>query len=170
VSHNLWYNYRRQVNKAETILVYGRPLGDCEDSAILLAILYKAAGCRSAIVLMPGHIATLVFLPDYAKGTRTMTLAGEQGWIWGEATGATNPFGWIPEGLTKEEMIATEVTTGQLDNQERGPGLPTVEETWPARSSGSTSTTGALSLLGTVGLLELMARGRRSLRRSRRWR
>ena len=154
---------------AETILEEGRALGDCEDSAILLAILYKAAGYRSAMVLMPGHIATLVFLPDYAKAARTMTLAGEQGWIWGEATGATNPFGWIPEGLTKEGMIAREVTTGQLDDQDRGPNLPTVEGTSPARGSGSTSTTGVLSLLGAVGLLGVMASGRRGLGRSRRW-
>ena len=155
---------------AKTIVEEGRALGDCEDSAILLAILYKAAGYRSAMVLMPGHIATLVFLPDYDKAARTMTLAGEQGWIWGEATSTTNPFGWIPEGMMQEEMMAREVTTGQLDDQDRGPNLPTVEGESPARDSGSTSTTGVLSLLGTIGLLGIMANGRRGLGRSRRWR
>mgnify|MGYP001061633489 CR=1 FL=1 len=155
---------------ARTIVEEGRALGDCEDSAILLAILYKAAGYRSAMVLMPGHIATLVFLPDYDKAARTMTLAGEQGWIWGEATGTTNPFGWIPEGLIQEGMLAREVTTSQLDDQDRGPDLATVEGDSPARGSGSTSTTGVLSLLGTIGLLGVMASGRRGLGRSRRLR
>jgi hypothetical protein len=155
---------------AGTIVEDGRALGDCEDSAILLAILYKAAGFRSAMVLMPGHIATLVYLPEYTKAVRTMTLAGEKGWIWGEATGATNPFGWIPEGVSKAEMIAREVTTGRLDDQGTGPDLPTVQEQSPARGPGSTSTTGVFSLMGTVGLLGLMASGRRGLGRSMRWR
>jgi len=153
---------------AGTIVDEGRAKGDCEDSAILLAVMYKAAGYRSAMVLMPGHIATLVYLPDYGKAPRNMTLAGEKGWIWGEATGATNPFGWIPESLIKEGMIAREVTTGQLDDPGSLPNQPTVEGESPARGSGSTSATGILSLLGTVGLLGIMASGRRSSRRFRR--
>ena len=153
---------------ARTIVEEGKALGDCEDSAILLAVMYKAAGYRSAMVLMPGHIATLVFLPDYNKASRTMTLAGEKGWVWGEATGATNPFGWIPESLTKEGMIASEVTTGQLDDQDRGSDAPTVEGKSAATRSGSTSVTGLLALLGTFGLLGIMASGRGTARRIRR--
>ena len=155
---------------AETIVNEGKALGDCEDSAILLAVMYKAAGYRSAMVLMPGHIATLVFLPDYGKAPRTMTLAGEKGWVWGEATGATNPFGWIPESLTKEGMIAREVTTGQLAEQDSGANAATVEGKSPATRSGSTSITGLLALVGTIGLLGVMARGRGTARRFRRWR
>ncbi|MQF48918.1 hypothetical protein FIM08_03355 [SAR202 cluster bacterium AC-647-N09_OGT_505m] len=154
---------------AGTIVDEGRAMGDCEDSAILLAVLYKAAGFRSAMVLMPGHVATLVFLPEYQKALRSMTLSGEKGWVWGEATGATNPFGWIPEGLNKEEMIAREVTVGNLDDPQGQPEQRTLEMESPANGSGSTSTTGVLSLLGTVGLLGLMARGRGSPRRFRRW-
>ena len=144
-------------------------MGDCEDSAILLAVLYKAAGFRSAMVLMPGHVATLVFLPEYRKSLRSMTLSGEKGWVWGEATGATNPFGWIPEGLNKEEMIAREVTVGYLDDPDGQPEQPTLERESPANGSGSTSATGILSLFGTIGLLGLMASGRGSARRFRRW-
>ena len=106
---------------AATIVDRRAAEGDCEDSAVLLAVMYKAAGYRSATVLMPGHVATVVFLPGYRKAPRKMTLAGEKGWVWGEATGATNPFGWVPEALIKGEMIAREVTTGQLDAQESGP-------------------------------------------------
>jgi hypothetical protein len=155
---------------AETIVDKGKALGDCEDSAILLAVMYKAAGYRSAMVLTPGHIATLVYLPEYRKAPRKMTLSGEKGWVWGEATGATNPFGWVPEVLIKGEMIAREVTTGQLDAQERGPNAVTVEGESPARQSGSTSTTGLLTLVGTVGLLAVLAggRGRGGARRFRR--
>jgi len=146
---------------AETIVDKGKAQGDCEDSAILLAVMYKAAGYRSAMVLTPGHIATLVYLPEYKKAPRKMTLAGEEGWVWGEATGATNPFGWVPEVLIKGEMIAREVTTGQLDAQESGPDAVTVEGVSPARQSGSTSTTGLLTLLGTVVLLGALAGGSR---------
>ena len=155
---------------AGTIVDSGKALGDCEDSAILLAVMYKAAGLRSAMVLMPGHVATLVFLPEYVKAPRTMVLAGEKGWIWGEATGATNPFGWVPEGMLDDGMIAKEVTTGQLGYQSSEPGAVSVERASTEPSSGSTSATGLLSFLGTVGLLGLMARGRRGARRFRGWR
>ena len=154
---------------AATIVDKGRARGDCEDSAILLAVMYKAAGYRSAIVLMPGHMATLVFLPEYRKAPRKMTLAREKGWVWAEATGATNRFGWVPGALIKGEMIAKEVTTGQLDAQESGPGAVTLEGGSPGRGSGATSVTGLITLVGTVGLLWAIAGGRGSAR-LRRWR
>ena len=153
---------------AETIVDKGKAFGDCEDSAILLAVIYKAAGYRTAMVLMPGHVATLVFLPEYRKAPRKMTLAGEKGWVWGEATGATNPFGWVPESLVKGEMIAREVRTGPLDAQESRPGALMVEAESLARHSGSTSITGLLILVGTVGILGALAGGRGSARRFRR--
>ena len=153
---------------AETIVNKGKALGDCEDSAILLAVIYKAAGYRTAMVLMPGHVATLVFLPEYRKAPRKMTLAGEKGWVWGEATGATNRFGWVPESLIKGEMIAREVTTGQLDAQESRPGAVTVEGEPLARHSISTSITGLLFLVGTVGILGALTGGRGSASRFRR--
>ena len=153
---------------AETIVDKGKALGDCEDSAILLAVIYKAAGYRTAMVLTPGHVATLVFLPEYRKAPRKMTLAGEKGWVWGEATGATNHFGWVPESLIKGEMIARELTTGQLDAQESRPGAVTVEGESLARHSRSTSITGLFFLVGTIGILGALAGGRGSARRFRR--
>ena len=39
--------------------------GDCEDSAVLLAVMYRGAGFRSAIAITEGHTAALVHLPDY---------------------------------------------------------------------------------------------------------
>ena len=153
-----------------TIVDKGMAQGDCEDSAILLAVMYKAAGYRSAIVLMPGHMATLVFLPEYRKAPRKMTLAREKGWVWAEATGATNRLGWVPEALIKGEMIAKEVTTDKLDAQESGTVEITLEESSSGRGSGATSVTGIITLIGTVVLLWAIAGGRDSARRFRRWR
>ncbi len=51
--------------------------GDCEDTAVLLAVMYKGAGYRSAIAVGPGHTAALVYLPDYNKATVIFDLEGE---------------------------------------------------------------------------------------------
>jgi hypothetical protein len=143
-----------------TILANGAAQGDCEDSAILLAVLYKGAGYRSAMVLMPGHVATLVYLPEYGKAPRKMTLGEEPGWVWAEATGATNPFGWVPEARVGWEMIAREVTLGPLETQEGDPGAMKIEAGAPAGRSGTVSGTGLLSFVGTIGLLWIMVGGR----------
>ena len=145
---------------AATILANGAAQGDCEDSAILLAVLYKGAGYRSAMVIMPGHIATLVYLPEYRKAPRKMTLAGEPGWVWAEATGATNPFGWVPETRVGGEMIAREVTLGPLETQEGDPEAMKIEAGAPAGRSGTVSGTGLFSFVGTIGLLWIMVGGR----------
>jgi len=42
--------------------------GDCEDYAVFLAVMWKAAGLRSAIVLAPKHASTLVYLPSFTRG------------------------------------------------------------------------------------------------------
>ena len=84
--------------------------GDCEDMAVLLAVMYKAAGFRSAIVLVPEHTALLVYLPDYNKATAFFEMAGESGWIWAEATGRNNPLGWVPERYISTEIAAYEIS------------------------------------------------------------
>ena len=154
---------------ATTIVEKGAARGDCEDSAILLAVMYMAAGYRSAMVLVPGHVATLVYLPEYRKAPRTMTLAGERGWVWAEATGATNPFGWVPEALISGEMIAREVKVGPLEAQESSADAVTLERGSLRGGSRTTSATGPIILVGAVGLLWLMAGGRGGARRLRRW-
>ncbi|MFC1864207.1 transglutaminase domain-containing protein [Chloroflexota bacterium] len=94
---------------AGAILENGTAPGDCEDDAILLAVIYKAAGFRSAIVLAPGHAAALVHLPDYNKAARILTLEDEAGWIWAEATGRTNALGWFAPSLISKPMVACEL-------------------------------------------------------------
>lgn len=83
--------------------------GDCEDSAALLAVMYKAAGYRTAIILAPGHTAAMVYLPDYDKTPVAFELEGETGWVWAEATGRNNPLGWVPKDLIDVQIAAYEI-------------------------------------------------------------
>jgi len=64
---------------AIAIMENGIGYGDCEDMVVLLAVMYKAAGFRSAIVLVPDHTAILVYLPDYNKATAIFELKDEPG-------------------------------------------------------------------------------------------
>jgi len=83
--------------------------GDCEDYAVLLAVMCKGAGLRSAIVLAPDHAATLVYLPEYDKANQTLSVDGEPGWVWAEATGGNNPLGWMPERFIGKNLGVYEV-------------------------------------------------------------
>ena len=82
---------------ATSIEQEGFAYGDCEDYAVLLSVMYLGAGCRSAVVMAPGHAATLVYLPGYKRANRSLVLDGEPGWVWAEATGGNNYLGWMPE-------------------------------------------------------------------------
>jgi transglutaminase-like putative cysteine protease len=88
----------------------GLGYGDCEDMAILLSVMYSGAGLRSAIVLVPGHAATVVYLPEYPNANIFWTLKGESGWVWAEATGRNNQFGKTPPKLIDEDAIFYDVT------------------------------------------------------------
>lgn len=94
---------------AITIIEDGVGQGDCEDMTALLAVMYKAAGFRSAIVLPSGHTAVLVYLPDYNKATAFFELGDEPGWVWAEATGRNNPLGWAPKEYLDTEIPAYEI-------------------------------------------------------------
>jgi predicted transglutaminase-like cysteine proteinase len=95
---------------ATTIRDDGSGKGDCEDMTVLLAVMYKAAGFRSAIMLLPDHTAVLVYLPDYNQATAFFELNGETGWIWAEATGKNNPLGWAPDDYLDMEIPAYEIS------------------------------------------------------------
>lgn len=140
---------------AATIVAKGSARGDCEDTAVLLAVMYKAAGYRSALVLMPGHIALLVYMPEYRKASRKLTVGGESGWVWAEATGATNSFGWLPESLMKEGMIAREILTDQLPIENDGGGAVVVveEETVYKANAATSSGKWLIALVGIVSML-----------------
>ncbi len=87
----------------------GVAYGDCEDYAVLLAVMYKAAGLRSAIALTSEHAAALVYLPEYKRANQILSVDGEAGWIWAEATGGNNPLGWIPEGYGEKVVEVREL-------------------------------------------------------------
>jgi len=94
---------------AATIVEDGTGEGDCEDMSVLLAVMYEAAGFRSAITLLSGHTAVLVYLPNYNKATIFFELEGEPGWVWAEATGRNNPLGWAPKDYLDMEIPAYEI-------------------------------------------------------------
>ena len=144
-----------------------RALGDCEDSAVLLAVMFKAAGFRSAMVLMPGHVATLVYMPEYRKAPRKLTLGAENGWVWAEATGATNKLGWVPRSLASEGLIARELTDS--DFSVNGNRTATVAIVNPTEStqSGTSSGVGTLAFGGSTGLLWMLGATRSRNRRNR---
>jgi hypothetical protein len=95
---------------ATTIVEDGSGEGDCEDMAVLLAVMYKAAGFRSAIMLLSEHTAVLVYLPEYSEATAFFELEGKTGWVWAEATGRNNPLGWVPEQYLDMEIPAYEIS------------------------------------------------------------
>ena len=102
--------FAQNADELATIIVEdGIGQGDCEDMVVLLAVMYKAAGFRSAIVLVPEHTAVLVCLPDYDKATAFFELAGEPGWVWAEATGRNNHLGWAPKEYLGTEIAAYEI-------------------------------------------------------------
>jgi len=102
--------FAQNADELGTIIINeGVAYGDCEDYAVLLAVMYKGAGLRSAIVLGPDHAAALVHLPEYKGSVRTLSVDGESGWIWAEATGSNNPLGWMPDGYEVKELRVQEV-------------------------------------------------------------
>ncbi len=94
---------------AEEIESQGSSRGDCEDYSVLLAVMFSAAGFRSAVVLAPEHAATLVHLPDYPGANTYWNFKGEGGWVWAEATGRTNPLGWTPSDFMRSDLLAYEI-------------------------------------------------------------
>jgi hypothetical protein len=96
--------------------------GDCEDSAVLLAVMYRGAGYRSAIVIGEEHTACLVYLPDYTQAPVFFELNGEPGWVWAEATGKNNPLGWTSKEFIDVRLAAYEITSESIATS--GPPSP----------------------------------------------
>ncbi len=153
---------------AQTIEKEGRTCGDCEDMAILLAVMFKGAGFRSAIVVVPGHAAAMVHFdpPGYKKANVDWAFKGESGWIWAEATGRNNPLGWTPEDLTSEEIWFYEISVEE-PNLEEPPFSNTVHLEGESKASGAGGTflpfSPFLSILFIMYLLSALSRrGKRS--------
>ena len=149
---------------AATIDQNGVGYGDCEDSAVLLAIMYKGAGYRSAIVVGSGHTAALVYLPDYNKASAIFELEGEPGWVWAEATGNNNPLGWVPKEFINAELAAYEISAEAI-----APAKPSTAPSAAVAQTGegAPSTSFPFPFISIIGLLWFMSLFRRRRRRVR---
>jgi len=134
--------------------------GDCEDSAVLLAVIYKGAGYRSAIVAGRGHTAALVHLPDYAKATAVFKLEGEPGWVWAEATGRNNPLGWIAKEFINVKLAAYEISEEAI-----APVKPTTAPAVAMAGTGGGTSSQPFPFISIIGLLWFMSLFRRRRRR-----
>lgn len=79
-------------------------IGDCEDMSFLCATIYMAANFDVALVDAPGHVALLIWLPEYDNANFYWDLSDDGrdfGWIWVEATGEVNPLGWTPPDFSE---------------------------------------------------------------------
>ena len=126
----------------------GISYGDCEDSVALLAVMYKGAGYRSAIVVGKEHTATLVYLPDYKKATAIFKLEGEPGWVWAEATCRKNPLGWVPKEFINVKLAAYEISEEAI-----APVKPTTAPAVAVAGTGGGISSGPFSFIYIIFLL-----------------
>jgi len=133
--------------------------GDCEDSAVLLAVMYKGAGYRSAIMVGPGHTAALVYLPDYKKAAVIFELEGEPGWVWAEATGRNNPLGWVPRELINAKLAAYEISAEAI-----APVKPSTAPSVAIAQTGGGVSALPFSFISIIGLLWFLSLFRRRKR------
>jgi hypothetical protein len=157
------FNYEEFAQNADelatTIDQDGIGYGDCEDSAVLLAVMYKGAGYRSAIAVGSGHTAALVYLPDYQKATAVFELEGEPGWLWAEATGKNNPLGWVPK-----EVINTNLAAYEIGEEEIAPPEPPTAPPTAVPKKGEASSSQPFPFFGVLGFIWLISLFRRRKR------
>ncbi|MDH5695035.1 MAG: transglutaminase-like domain-containing protein [Dehalococcoidia bacterium] len=132
--------------------------GDCEDSAVLLAVMYKGAGYRSAIVVGSGHTATLVYLPEYSKATAIFELDGKPGWVWAEATGRKNPLGWTSKEFINVKLAAYEISEELIASAK--PSAAPVTAIAPTGAGGSARPFPFISIIGLLWLMSMFRRRR----------
>ncbi len=147
---------------ATTIDQDGVGYGDCEDSAVLLAVMYKGAGYRSAIVVGSGHTAALVYLPDYNKASAIFELEGEPGWVWIEATGKNNPFGWV-----SKEFLNVKLAAYEIEEEAVAPLKPPAAPPTAIAKTGGGVSSQPFPFIGIIGLLWFMSLFRRRRKRAR---
>jgi len=154
---------------ATAIVRDGNGRGDCEDMTMLLAVMYRAAGFRCAVVIVPGHTALLVHLPDYNRATAFFELDGEPGWIWAEATGRNNPLGWAPAQYLGVDIAAYEVSAEvpayQISAGTIAPLTPPPTPSMAFTVAGEGDSYRPFPFLSVIGVLVFIPFLRRALRR-----
>ncbi|MFC1993255.1 transglutaminase domain-containing protein [Chloroflexota bacterium] len=141
---------------AATIGRNGVGYGDCEDSTVLLAVMYKGAGYRSGIAVGEGHTAALVYLPDYDKSAAVFRLEGEPGWVWAEATGKKNPLGWV-----SKEFINVELTAYEIEAEAIAQAEPSAAPSTAVAQAGGGTPSFPFPFISVIGLLWFMSLFRR---------
>ena len=142
---------------ATSINKNGLAHGDCEDSAVLLAVMYKGAGYRSAIVVGPGHTAALVHLPNFSKTSSHLELDNEPGWVWAEATGSNNKFGWMPKEFINVKLAAYEISDETIT-----PEKPVSAPSIAIAGNGKSTSFSPLPFTSIIALLWIISLFRRS--------
>jgi len=141
---------------AAIIVQDGIGYGDCEDSAVLLTVMYKGAGYRSAIVVSSSHTAALVYLPDYNKATVIFELEGEPGWVWAETTGKNNSLGWVPKEFINVKLAAYEISAEAI-----APVKPSTAPPTAIAQTGGGASAQPFSFISIIALLWLLPLFRR---------
>jgi hypothetical protein len=153
------FNYDEFAQNADELAITinqdGVAYGDCEDTAILLAVMYQGAGYRSAIVVVPDHTAAMVYLPEYKKAA-SFELQGESGWVWAEATGKNNPLGWVSKEFVNIEVAVYEVSAEAITKTKKPPAPATAV----TKNGGGTSSF-PFPFFGVIGLLWFLSLFRR---------
>lgn len=88
---------------------YSWAIGDCEDMAFLCATLYIASDFDVALIDAPGHVALLIWLPEYDNANYYWDIPDDgkdYGWIWVESTSEVNPIGWTPPDYSDGDWIS----------------------------------------------------------------
>lgn len=150
------------------IVQNGIGYGDCEDVTVLLAVMYRGAGFRCAVVLVPGHTALLVQVPTYDEATAFFELDGEPGWIWAEATGKNNPLGWAPKQYLNEKIATYEIPHEQppyeIPADTAAPLTPPPAPAMAVTAAGEGVSYRPFSFFGVIGLLWFISLFRRRRR------
>ena len=142
-------------------------IGDCEDMTFLCTTIYLAAGFDVALVSPPGHVALLIWLPEYDNANYYWDIPDdgrEYGWIWVEATGEENPLGWTPPDFADGDWISYPLVFSEF-NVEFFPRNPQAEDDVAVRASivSAQGTINQVSLNYSIGsvdeVMEMTAQG-----------
>ena len=77
--------------------------------AFLCATLYIASNFDVALIDAPGHVALLIWLPEYDNANYYWDIPDygkDYGWIWVESTSEVNPIGWTPPDYSDGDWIS----------------------------------------------------------------
>lgn len=101
-------------------------VGDCEDMAFLCSTIYLAAGFDVTLVSPVGHVALMIWLPEYSNANYYWDLQDGrgEGWIWVESTGENNPLGWTPPDFSDGEFEIYPLSASAISSLSYSPTNP----------------------------------------------